>query len=629
MRSIIVGWVVLLIAMHGSFTLSSGAGYYYRYQNEQIVVTPVHDEISVVWKNDTPSNFRQEVLKDLFEKFGLEVKEDLQRHAITRLMARTLQSQATMDSAKEWLQRQPSFRSVDHVFRVGPEELLLTHRLILQFEPDAELAELRERLEQHGVKLIKELSLPSTRFWIAEIQSNVANGFRRAVALVDQEIVTAAHPELIHYAKLSDMHYPPDDEFYPDQWSLAEPQFPFGQINAPGLWSVLARQEGTIPLVAVMDCDFAGNKVPGRQLELPYVSPYDAVTDTPGVTLQCEGGLIDCFDHGTTVAGAVAAETNNQTKLASLGYNQVGVVPINIGNTSWGGLFCPLKNTTILEATSYALTLESAVVTNCSWGWSDKTPDPMIDDALENLKIYGNGGKGMPIFFASGNDNKDTVSYPANLPGMVAVGASTILNHRWVAMGTGDVGSNYGKALQILAPGEKVPALDTYRGLEGYKLGMSYASGTSIASPMVAATYALMFGRNPSASTDALVNNLIVTADPMVGYNYTTSESHPLGPWNKQTGYGKLNVLGAYQAAYLPNSIIATKEEIDKGINYFVGYNVYASEKVTPKTKGNLTLLAKDKVLLTEGFRFQASQYKTLRISIRKELQDPNWSLED
>lgn len=82
----------------------------------------------------------------------------------------------------------------------------------------------------------------------------------------------------------------------------------------------------------------------------------------------------------------------------------------------------------------------------------------MFDDAINDALTQGRNGKGCVIVFASGNNlptGKLTVNYPANSnPDIITVGSIS---------NTGIISyfSNYGTALDIVAPGENIYTTDS------------------------------------------------------------------------------------------------------------------------------------------------------------------------
>ncbi|NOX71689.1 MAG: S8 family peptidase [Candidatus Micrarchaeota archaeon] len=114
---------------------------------------------------------------------------------------------------------------------------------------------------------------------------------------------------------------------------------------------------------------------------------------------------------------------------------------------------------------------------------------------------------GYTVVVAAGNDGSG-VSSPACASKAIAVGAvdSDGLLADW---------SNYGSALDIVAPG--VSILSTYSCVAAGDCSSNwyaYMSGTSMSTPHVAGTVALLLDADPYASTDDIKTALYSTADP-------------------------------------------------------------------------------------------------------------------
>ncbi|MCS2764992.1 S8 family serine peptidase [Bacteroides thetaiotaomicron] len=111
----------------------------------------------------------------------------------------------------------------------------------------------------------------------------------------------------------------------------------------------------------------------------------------------------------------------------------------------------------------------ASVISN---SWSSSVAYSIINDAISNALTSGRSGKGCVVVFATGNDYSSTVGYPANCnPDILAVGS----NNR---NGSRSSFSNYGTALDIVAPGENVCTTT----------GSNYStsiSGTSFSCPTV------------------------------------------------------------------------------------------------------------------------------------------------
>ncbi|GAA2967572.1 type VII secretion-associated serine protease mycosin [Streptomyces enissocaesilis] len=121
------------------------------------------------------------------------------------------------------------------------------------------------------------------------------------------------------------------------------------------------------------------------------------------------------------------------------------------------------------------------------------------------------------VVVAGAGNNGGDISYPAALPGVVAVGAVDKDANLWD-------NSNTGKELTITAPGVDILSADPTR-----SSGYAVASGTSDATAYVSATAALVRAKYPDLTAGQVINRLIKSASflghkglkaPDEGYGY-------------------------------------------------------------------------------------------------------------
>ena len=163
------------------------------------------------------------------------------------------------------------------------------------------------------------------------------------------------------------------------------------------------------------------------------------------------------------------------------------------------------------DAILYAADNGARVITlSLSVGTSNAINDA-IAEVYDNMNVY--------VDCAAGN-NGSSVSYPARLERVVAVGAT---NHNDNAAGF----SNPGPEVEVSAPG--VDIMST-------QLGNSYgeSSGTSFAAPYVAALAGLIISEADCVTNEDIRDIMIATAEDV----------HSSGFDNK-TGWGRINVFDA------------------------------------------------------------------------------------
>ncbi len=249
-----------------------------------------------------------------------------------------------------------------------------------------------------------------------------------------------------------DMLLPPDatvsDPSYSSSWALPKIQAPVAWDSANGSGVIIAildsGVDGTHP-------DLAPNIVPGWNM-------YDNNADTS-----------DVQGHGTLVAGSAAMVANNGNGSAGVAWG-AKIMPVRITGPDGFGYF-----STIAQGINWAAD-HGAKVANISYGASDSS---IVQSAAQYMR-----SKGGVVMVSAGNSGV-LENFAAN-DSLLSVAATDSNDQRtsW---------SSYGSYVDISAPG-----LSIYTTLRGG--GYGNVSGTSLSSPIVAATAALMISANNNLS---------------------------------------------------------------------------------------------------------------------------------
>ncbi|TXB66807.1 S8 family serine peptidase [Vicingus serpentipes] len=196
--------------------------------------------------------------------------------------------------------------------------------------------------------------------------------------------------------------------------------------------------------------------------------------------------------HGVHVTGLAAAVTDNVTGIASIGFNSK-FLPIKISDAT-GAL------TKAYQGVVYAAD-HGCFTINCSWG--SYTAGLFQKDVID----YATINKGCLVIGACGNDDGETMFYPAGYESVLTVAASEQSDFK-------KNNSNYGYYVDISAPGEAM--WSTY-----YTGSYGYNGGTSMAAPVVAGAAAVVKAQFPSYSNQQVAAQLRATADDMNPLNLT------------------------------------------------------------------------------------------------------------
>jgi subtilisin family serine protease len=340
-----------------------------------------------------------------------------------------------------------------------------------------------------------------------------------------------------NFIKLNVFQAPPNDQFFPSQWSINNNNYLGGTIDADmdvdDAWAIAT---GTGIKVAVLD---VGVDLIHPDLQANLLPGYDAINGVPG------GGYVGASYHGTACAGIIGAVANNGIGIAGVAYNSK-IIPIRVGSAT------SITVSAAATGTNWAWQNGADILSN-SWGGGSASTS--INDAINNAITSGRGGKGCIVLYSAGNSNT-SVFWPALNPQVIAVGASSQCDQRKSPTscdGETYWGSNYGTNLDVSAPGVKIYTTDITGNL-GYDNGnyTSSFNGTSSSCPNVAGVVALILSLKPSLTGVQARQVLESTTDKVGGYTYSTGiAGQPNGTWSNDLGYGRVNALNALKSIVL------------------------------------------------------------------------------
>jgi subtilisin family serine protease len=353
------------------------------------------------------------------------------------------------------------------------------------------------------------------------------------VAIAEPEytkmLVTTAPPVIYDpaAAEIKATTWMPDDPRLNEQWHYhntgQQNGTPDADIDLPEAWEITKGNPEVIVCIEDGGINYTHNDLAANMWE---GIGYNFVTNTPNVSSH---------DHGTHVAGTVAAVTNNA----------VGVAGVAGGNGSGDGvrlMSCQVftnggsggfENAPIWAADN------GAAISQNSWQYtSPNSYDQSVLDAIDYFNINGGGDAlvdGGITIFAAGNNDSQSSYYPAYYSGTFSVaGLNNQDKKSWY--------SNYGTWVEVSAPGGETDNV-TERGVLSTLPNNTYGfyQGTSMACPHVSGLAALIASLAYGQFTPQQLGDIIKN---------TTDDVDALNPtFAGKLGTGRINAFAALTEA--------------------------------------------------------------------------------
>jgi serine protease len=353
------------------------------------------------------------------------------------------------------------------------------------------------------------LYLPSLGLSVAAVSALPALeedpvGLNRIVRLPGLDAATTAKwiAALTHLPEVEWVEIPPARSTFIDPndpdtdllWAL-------DKVEAPAAWN-LHQCQGTV-LLAVVDTgcqrdhpDLAANLYTNIAEQQGQAGVDDDgngyIDDIQGYDVRDQdnnpGPEPGDISHGTHTSGTAACVTNNNTGVASIGWNP-RLLPVRAGHSR--------SISAGIEGIHFALASGARII-SCSWGGDSYS-------FYEQTVIEGALAAGSLVVAAAGNNGNTVPHYPATYEGVLAV--SSLDENDILAPG-----STRGHWVELAAPG-----VDIWSTINGSSYGSK--SGTSMATPQVAALCALVASLHPGWSPQQIREQVIFTCDSVDNLN--------------------------------------------------------------------------------------------------------------
>ena len=425
------------------------------------------------------------------------------------------------------------------------KDVVIDEGFYIKLKPTATYVQFAALAAQLNCTIEKVYQYDNKTFLLKAGAINGYDGMRMANLFFESGLFLYAEPD---FRLLDGLHAPPNDPLYNLQWAHLNTGaanqgsgIAGADIDVDEAWGITMGSP-TIR-VAVLD--------EGVQRTHP-----DLINNIDPLGFGLTAGnattgdiLASTRSHGTSCAGIIAAEANNNIGVAGVAPLSK-IIPVNIIVNTAGTFGTSAQ---IAQCLDWAWNQGAADILSNSWGGG--LASSLIRDAIHRATTLGRGGKGSIVIFSSGNSDAGVAS-PAIFPETIAVGAMSMCNQRKspsTCDGESFWGGNYGTGLDISAPGVRIAT--TRNTATGTAPNLDYNpsfNGTSSAAPMVAGVAALVLSINNNFTQVQVREILERSTKKTGGYNYAAAIGQPNGSWSSELGHGMVNAKNAVLAAQNP-----------------------------------------------------------------------------
>jgi len=285
----------------------------------------------------------------------------------------------------------------------------------------------------------------------------------------------------------------PDDPSFSNQWGLhntGQYHLEDADIDAPEAWEI--ETGDTTVVIAIIDTgvDYGHPDLADKMVS----TGYDFVNN--------DDDAMDDNGHGSHVAGIAAATTDNSIGIAGVAWN-CKILPVKVLQSNGYGTYSD-----VASGVNYAANNNAKVINLSLGGYSASY---VLQDALENAYTTS------VIVAAAGNGGTSALFYPASWSFVIGVGASDVIydniNEIWYEGRA--VFSNYGINADLYAPGVNI--YSTIPLFHPHTYGYASWNGTSMATPFVTGTVALLRSHYSDWSNELIHGQLIYSSDGIAG----------------------------------------------------------------------------------------------------------------
>lgn len=519
---------------------------YYYVGDKKVKLNKLSDSFALKYKENVPSHAIERKLLDMPDMADAEERKDM---PVNRLVIVTLPQSRRLADVKESLQNLEEDDRVEFVAPVYREpqsglRMVVTDEITVRFKSDVTNEAIDRLNKETGAEILEKDRFAPNQYTLKV--KDPKETFTIANKYHESNLTEFAEPNF--FSEIQKASIP-----YFEQWYLHNT----GQNNGLAEEDVKAKEAWGLTkgspniTVAIVDDgvhlehpDLKPNIWINPDVSQPDVHGWNFFGDTDNPNPQKFTPpyyvLAGNDSHGTPCAGVVAATGDGPLGVVGIA-PECKILPVKIfmGDDI-------VQNGTLAQAIRYAG--QRADILSNSWKC------PVSNDvtfAIRDVVQTGRGGKGCPVFVASGNGSDDQIGFPSNVPEAIAIGAST---------NKGELAaySNCGEGLAFVAPssgGTKgIYITDVSIPGRGFNVGdvgkgdadglyTNSFGGTSSATPLAAGVAALILSLNPNLRWDQVRKYMCDTADKI-----DQKHGKYINGYSKFYGYGRINAYKALKA---------------------------------------------------------------------------------
>jgi hypothetical protein len=404
---------------------------------------------------------------------------------------------------------------------------MLCNQVLAYFQPGTDVATINRLASGIGGQVVGFLPGRLVHTWQIQIPCTTAQGVVNAVStILANPVVFTAEPNFVN----ASLGVTPNDPLFSCVPGFTTCDGPYLlQIRADRAWAITTglgpNLQAPPPLIAFVDTgiDYTHEDLSAKVWSAPQSFRAGQVTCPAGshgfnfVSNTCDP--MDDNGHGTAVAGVAGADSNNG---------------IGVTGVSWTS---PLMAVKVLDSSGTSDTLtpsagisfavdNGAKIINASFGCSS-TSSTLCSQTAYLVAVDYAASAGRLVVAGAGNDFCSQPFYPAGLAATptVTINGKTFnalvlsvggVDLRYNIFGlsnatqcTPNTGSNFGPWVNVYAPWDAYSTSAHNSRISSNPGGYDFFSGTSLATPYVSGTAALVWAANPQLSAADVKNTIL------------------------------------------------------------------------------------------------------------------------